>query len=105
VGEWVETTMSVSVLNVPSLGRWSAPINRMLRRSLPSHGGIATSGRALPVGVPSGSGESVGRAEASWLGWRVSPGDGDGVVSRSQVLLSSPMKMQPLSSTSLASRS
>ena len=42
-----------------SPGRWSAPMSRMLRRSLPSHGGIDTFGTALPTGVLSGTGESV----------------------------------------------
>ena len=55
----IDTTMSVSVLNVLSPGRWSAPMSRMLSRSLPSHGGIDTSGTALPTGVLSGTGESV----------------------------------------------
>ena len=44
--------------------RWSAPISRMLRRSLPSHGGIDTSGRADPTGVLAGFGRRgrLGRA-------------------------------------------
>ena len=58
----IDTTISVSVLNVPSPGRWSAPMSRMLRRSLPFHGGIDTWGTALPAGVSSGTGESVGPA-------------------------------------------
>ena len=99
----IETTISVSVLKVPSFGRWSAPMSRMLSRSLPSHGGTVTSGRALPVGVPSGTGVSVGRADGSGLGVAVGPGDGEASSSHSS--LSSLMKMQPLSRTSLASRS
>jgi hypothetical protein len=58
----IDTTIRVSVLNVLWFGRWSAPMSRMLRRSLPSHGGIETCGRALPTGVLSGTGESVGPA-------------------------------------------
>ena len=105
----IETTMSVSVLKVLSPGRWSAPMSRMLRRSLPSHGGIDTSGTALPTGVLSGSGESVAsdRSLPSSLGVAVAtpawPGVGE--ASRSHSFDGSPMKMQPLSRTSWASMS
>ena len=100
----IDTTISVSVLNVPSPGRWSAPISRMLRRSLPSHGGIETCGSALPTGVPSGTGESVAPAAVpSSLGVAELPGDG--VASRSHSLVGSLMKMQPLFRTSWASMS
>ena len=108
----IETTMSVSVLKVLSPGRWSAPMSRMLRRSLPSHGGMATSGTALPTGVVSGTGESVasepsppslGVAAAVAVADPVRPGLGE--ASSSHSLVGSPTKMQPLSRTSLASMS
>src|SRR5579859_5148861 len=46
----IETTIIVSVLNVPSFGRWSTPRRRMLSRSVPFQGGAATDGAAEPSG-------------------------------------------------------
>ena len=103
----IDTTIRVSVLNVPSPGRWSAPMSRMFRRSLPSHGGIDTCGRALPAGVSSGTGESVGPAAvpSSSLGVGVAAWPGDGVASSAHSLSGSLMKMQPLSRKPWASMS
>src|SRR5579859_5933624 len=55
----IETTIMVSVLNVPSFGRWSTPRRRMFRRSVPFHGGIARDGAAEPSGgrLPFGASE------------------------------------------------
>ena len=59
----IETTISVSVLYVPSLGRWSVPISRMLSCSWPSHGGIETFGHvAADRRSGSGSVDAVGRS-------------------------------------------
>ena len=99
----MDTTMSVSVLYVPSEGRWSEPINRMFNRSLPFHAGMGTSGRALPMAVDPGAGEEVIPGEDPLP---VSPeAPGAGVASSAQAGLVSLMKMQPLWRTSSASRS
>lgn len=45
------TTMSVSVLNVPSFGRWSVPTRRMFRRSVPFHGGRVAAGAGVTPGA------------------------------------------------------
>jgi hypothetical protein len=78
----METTIIVSVLNVPSWGRWSTPTRRMFRRSVPSHGWIVASGRADPwigggvtwtAGVSSGPSvgpvEPEGDASELWSHW------------------------------------
>ena len=57
----IETVMSVSVLWPPSCS--SAPMSRMFRRFLPSHGGIDTSGTWLPS-----DGSGVGEGVAAALG-------------------------------------
>ena len=101
----IETTISVSVLWVESPGRWSLPISRMLRRSLPFQGGIATVGRADPAGVASGSGLSVGSTEPATVGVGDPFGEGDASAEQSVELDVSPMKMQSLSRTSSASMS
>src|SRR5258706_8150599 len=101
----IETTISVSVLYVPWFGRWSDPMSRMFRRSVPSHGGIVAFGRSEPWiggGVGVGGVESAG----SSVGSDVAPGDDDGVSLQSAVPFGSfEMKMQGSLSTSFASRS
>src|SRR5258706_11731327 len=101
----IEDTIRVSVLNVPSCGRWSLPMSRMLRRSVPFHGGIEAAGRSEPCGagpLSDGSGELVS------TGASVGPlaADGDGKVSHCDVsavfVLS--MKMQLLVGRFCASR-
>ena len=80
----IETTISVSVLNVPSPGRWSVPMSRTLRRSLPSQGGRVGAGVPVPA-VPSGLGSTSSDGDGSRLapagsvsiGSIVSPGVGD----------------------------
>src|SRR5689334_2383741 len=63
-----ETTISVSVLNDDSPGRWSEPTSRTFRRSLPSQGGRV--GRGVPVAsVPSGVGSTSGLSVGSSLAW------------------------------------
>ena len=93
----IETTIRVSVLKVPSFGRWSAPMSRMLRRSLPSHGGIDTSGTGVPTGVLAGSGVAVGSVVPASVGVGLAEAAGDAVASRSHSLVGSLRKMQPLS--------
>ena len=66
----IETTISVSVLYVPSFGRWSVPMRRMFSRSLPSHGGIVTFGSAEPCG----GGSLTRRLGAAALGRRIGVG-------------------------------
>src|SRR5207245_11383856 len=63
----IETTIRVSVLNVPSRGRWSEPTRRMFSRSVPSHGGIVTLGRSefrTGGGVSVWDGVSTGSPDA-----------------------------------------
>ena len=63
----IDTTMRVSVLNVPSRGRWSDPTRRMFSRSVPFHGGITTLGRAelrTGGGVSVWDGVSTGSSDA-----------------------------------------
>src|SRR4029079_12104767 len=78
-------------------------------RSVPFQGGIETCGSALPAGVLAGTGVSPGSTDASGVavGAAVDPdAPGDGVASAAQsALVSSPMRMQPLSRTSSASMS
>src|SRR3954468_13678247 len=77
-----ETTISVSVLNVASPGRVSAPTRSTLSRSLPSHGGSV--GASVPDAPGSGVGTvSVGDGAAATadgsgvsVGWADAPGDG-----------------------------
>ena len=95
----IDTVISVSVLWPPPCS--SEPMSRMLRRSLPSHGGTETSGTWLPIGVGSG----VGLGVASALGSAESEGAGEAVGSPAHSCWSSPMKMQPLVSASSASMS
>ena len=102
----IEATIRVSVLNVPSRGRWSLPMSRILRRSVPFHGGIVAAGRSEPWGagpLSEGSGELLSTGPS--VGPPVS--DGDGVASHCEVsaafVLS--MKMQLLVRRSWASRS
>ena len=52
-----ETTIIVSVLNVPLPPRWSVPTRSTLSRSVPFHGGSVAAGTA-PVLVPIGDGMS-----------------------------------------------
>ena len=77
----IDTTISVSVLYVPSFGRWSVPISRMFSRSVPFHGGIVTSGSAEPW-IGGGVAVGVGLPMGSSVGSRDPPGDDDGVSSQ-----------------------
>ena len=85
----IETVISVSVLCPPFCS--SAPMSRMLSRSLPSHGGIDTLGTGVPIGDGSGVADSVGSALGSTVA------DGSGVSSgwSHSPVASAPMKMQP----------
>ncbi len=108
----IETTIRVSVLKNPWFGRWSAPINRMLSCSLPSHGGMLTWGRADPTAVGTGVGVSVGSALRLSPGWFVSvfvasadvsaEASGEALSSGQTASVSPPTKMHGLSSTSIA---
>jgi len=81
----------------------------MLSRSVPFQGGIDAAGSALPAGVDSGTGESVAPTASSGVAEddAAAPDTpGDGVASAAQSLVVSlPMKMQPLSRTERASMS
>ena len=68
-------TISVSVFQVPSLGRLSVPMSRMLRRPVPFQGtrdGAAVAPAAASLGY--GAGLAVAPAAI------VAPGDGEGPV-------------------------
>ena len=100
----IETVISVSVLWPPPCS--SAPISRMFRRSLPSHGAIDTFGTGVPIKVGSGVGESVGSSVGS--SEPVADGEAVGLASSGQSwAVSSPMKMpsQPRSTRSIANAS
>src|SRR4051812_5200372 len=105
----IDTTINVSVLYVPSFGRWSDPIRRMFSRSVPSQGGIDTSGRSEPCGGGAervGSGESAGSSLEPGVAEPDGPGEPDAVSSQSAVPLGSfTTKMHGSWRTSFARRS
>src|SRR5450759_5990885 len=52
-------TISVSVFQVPSLGRLSVPMSRMLRRPVPSHGTSDGAAVAAPAAGDGGDGSGL----------------------------------------------
>src|SRR5258706_14538081 len=73
----IEATIRVSVLNVPSCGRWSLPMSRMLRRSVPFHGGIEAAGGSEPCGAgPLSDGSGQLRSTGAPGGPLAAGGDG-----------------------------